>query len=118
MAVLKVFHGSREGTGHSGASSGGLGDWFGTDNKEYAQRYGKVGCYRIELNNPYLMDVGEFRSYDRDFSKGFKSARNYRNELENKGHDGIIVTQRGGVHEYILFDKNVARHVEPEKHDD
>jgi len=100
-----AYHGTKE--GFSGAASAGLGEWFGTNNETYAQQYGNVELFRIELNNPYHMDVAEFRSYDR-FGARFDDAVKYREALKAKGHDGIIVNQRGGVIEYILFNKSKA----------
>jgi len=109
MAVYKVFHGTREGTEYSGATSAGLGEWFGTDNLEYAKRYGKVHVYEIVLANPYHMNVSEFRSYDRGIEANFKRSQRYREELERKGYDRIIVTHHDGVKEYILFNKKMIR---------
>ena len=111
MPVYKVYHGSIEGTKYSGAASSGLGDWFGTDNKEYARRYGKARRYRIILINPYHMDVTEFRSFDRGIFASFKKSKMYREELERRGYDGIIVTHHDGVKEYILFNKRMARRI-------
>lgn len=108
MTNYKVFHGSREGATYSGAASAGLGDWFGTDNMEYAQQYGKVQRYRIRLFNPYRMDFKEFRSFDRGLLASVKKSREFREELQKRGHDSIIVTHLDGVKEYILFDKRAA----------
>lgn len=111
MTVYKVFHGSRESIDHSGAASGGLGDWFGTDDQEYVARYGKVKMYKITLRNPYYMNVKEFRSYDRGLTASFEKSKKFREELEKNGYDGIIVTHHDGVKEYILFDKSNVRRI-------
>ncbi len=111
MAVLRIFHGSREGTDYSGAASSGLGEWFGTDYEPYAKSYGEVSMYEIELRNPYMMAFKEFREYDRGFEASFKRSRAYMMALMKKGHDGIIVSHNDGVKEYILFDKSRAKRI-------
>lgn len=107
--VYEVYHGNRERTEYSGVASSGLGEWFGTDNQEYAQLYGEVRRYRIELRNPYYMDFKEFRSFDRGCFASLEKSRKYREELEKRGFDGVIVTHHDSVKEYILFDKRMAR---------
>ena len=75
----------------SGASIGGLETPVGTDNKEYAQQYGNVDCYQVELNNPYIMNVAELRYYDQDIFEGFRRARKYRSELEKKDMIALLL---------------------------
>lgn len=116
MTQYIVFHGAREGAisssaknDFSGAASAGLGDWFGTDNEEYASRYGKVTIYKIVINNPYFMSFIEFRFYDRGSSASFANSQSFKETLIKQGYDGIIVTHLDGVKEYILFDKKSAQ---------
>jgi len=100
---VDIFHGERPGV-HSGSTGAYLGDWFGTNSKEYASQYGDPLSYRIELGNPYRMDRAEFRRYDRGAATASETKK-FRAELEAKGHDGIIVDHGDGTTEYILFKK-------------
>ena len=109
--VFSVYHGTREVEGYSGASSAGLGAWFGTDNYDYAASYGRVSRYDVKLNNPYEMSRTEFLRYDR--REPFESSRQRRAELEAAGHDGIIVTHDDGVREFILFNAPPASAAPP-----
>ena len=114
-----VFHGSRTGPilpqardVYSGAPSAGLGEWFGTDSKEYAQQYGSVERCQIILHKPYYMDAAEFRVYDRHICANYKRSRIFREELQSKGFDGIVVTHLDGVKEFILFYRSSAQKID------
>ncbi len=111
MTRYRVFHGTREKGGVSGATSAGLGEWFGTDNEGYAKDHGHVDKYDIELKKPVKFDSARFRSFDRDPHDGFQRAVNFRKAAEQEGFDGIIVTHLDGVKEYILFNKTKAKKV-------
>jgi hypothetical protein len=91
---------------YSGAASAGLGDVFATDNKDYAAQYGTPGKYTATMQNPYQMNSGEFRSFDRGHDASVQKSAKFRKELESKGHDGIVVTHADGVKEHILFNKD------------
>lgn len=91
---------------YSGAASAGLGDVFATDNKDYAAQYGTPGKYTATMQNPYQMNSGEFRSFDRGHDASVQKSAKFRKELESKGHDGIIVTHADGVKEHILFNRD------------
>jgi hypothetical protein len=92
--------------GYSGAASAGLGDAFATNNHDYAAQYGTPEKHTATMKNPYQMDAAEFRSFDRGPDASFEKSKEKRNELQGKGHDGIIVTHADGTKEHILFDKN------------
>jgi hypothetical protein len=105
-----VWHGS--GGSFSGAASSFLGEWFGTDNPEYAKQYGQPQSVEIKMSNPYLMPLDEFYYYDRARGKsigaGQRESREKQEQLKQMGYDGIIVSHRDGTKEYILFNKNLA----------
>jgi len=92
--------------GYSGAASAGLGDAFATDNHDYAAQYGTPEKHTATMKNPYQMNAAEFRSFDRGPDASFAKSKAKRDELQGKGHDGIIVTHADGAKEHILFDKN------------
>ncbi len=109
---LTVWHGSRAEPGKfSGASSAHLGDWFASDNPEYAKDYGTPSQYELSLRNPYQMPVDEFRKFDRggSDSERVKAAKERRQELQGQGYDGIVVRHPDGTNEYIAFDKSQAK---------
>lgn len=110
-ASIMVYHGERgqaSGGGFSGSASGSLGQWFGTNNPEYAKHYGEVGTYRINLNNPYKMPIDEFREFDRGLDASHQKSKIRSEELMKQGYDSIIIQHPDKTIEYILFDRNQA----------
>lgn len=119
-SVLTVYHGERGQTngssvGLSGSPGGPLGQWYGTDNPEYAKDYGEVQQYQITLNRPYEMPQIEFYRLDRGPGANARATIARREELKQQGYDSIIMKHRDGTLEYILFDKNQAKLVAANK---
>lgn len=121
-ATFVAWHGVRDRTAagssgtpgrFSGAASAGLGDFFATDNTDYASRYGTPTEFNITINKPYHMPIAEFLHYDRGPGMAFRHSLARRKELEQIGHDGIIVVHPDGVKEFILFDKSQATPAQP-----
>jgi hypothetical protein len=112
---MSIIHGqSRTGDNQfSGSPSSGLGDFFATNNPDYAKDYGNPEQYQINLNKPYNMSIEEFLKFDRGYGASFKKSVSRREELKQQGYDGVIVKHRDNFTiEYILFNKNQAKKIQ------
>ena len=125
-APLVVYHGTGKGfhsfdtspkSTHTGNVTAVWGSFF-TPSKGEAERYvhdfhggkGRIVAAYLSMQNPYRMTRGEWDKFAMlvfrkaaTQSQAEDAAREYREELVRRGHDGIIVVGRGFNAEYIAF---------------
>jgi conjugative element/phage-associated large polyvalent protein len=104
-----VYRGSRDGTtsaadfestgAATGNPSAGLGVWLSADRGD-AARYGQVGEYQLDLQNPKVYSIEDFPGFD-----SIEESRTLREQLQAQGHDGVVIDARnvGGPVQFVAF---------------